>query len=79
MSVETAATVELNLSNSPYVSENNVPMQKREQGVIRPWQYLPKEVGGINADDLKSVGDAPNDKTILLAMKRTKLPHKTIN
>lgn len=68
MSAEAAA--ELNFGNSPFVlkdGEDKASRQKKEKGVIQRGNIRPDELGGMDADDLQSVGDESNADTIFIS------------
>jgi hypothetical protein len=52
------ATAELNFGNSPFVlkdGEDKTSRQKKENAVIQRGNISPEEIGGVDADDLKSI------------------------
>ena len=68
MSAEAAA--ELNFGNSPFVlkdGEDKAARQKKERGVIQRGNIRPEEIGGMDADDLQSVGDESNAETVFVS------------
>ena len=68
MTAEAAA--EFNFGNSPFVlkeGEDKASRQKREKGVIQRGNIRPEEIGGVDADDLYSVGDVSNAETIFVS------------
>jgi hypothetical protein len=68
MSAEAAA--ELNFGNSPFVlkeGEDKASRQKKDKGVIQRGNTRPDELGGMDADDLQSVGDESNADTIFIS------------
>jgi hypothetical protein len=68
MSAEAAA--ELNFGNSPFVlkdGEDKATRQKKERGVIQRGNIRPEEIGGMDADDLQSVGDESNAETVFVS------------
>ena len=68
MSAEAAA--ELNFGNSPFVlkdGKDKATRQKKERGVIQRGNIRPEEIGGMDADDLQSVGDESNAETVFVS------------
>lgn len=68
MSAEAAA--ELSFGNSPFVlkdGEDKAARQKKEKAVIQRGNIKPDEIGGVDADDLQSVGDVSNAETIFIS------------
>jgi hypothetical protein len=68
MSAEAAA--EFNFGNNPFVlkeGEDKAARQKREKGIIQRGNIRPEEIGGVDADDLYSVGDESNAETIFVS------------
>lgn len=68
--ISAEAAAELNFGNSPFVlkdGEDKVSRQKKEKGVIQRGNIRPDELGGMDADDLQSVGDESNADTIFIS------------
>jgi hypothetical protein len=68
MSAEFVA--ELNFGNSPFVlkdGENEASRQKKENMFIQRGNIRPEEIGGVDADDLQSVGNKSNAETIFIS------------
>lgn len=67
--VEIAITPEaaafLNFGNSPFVLNEGGSKDARhkKKGVIQRGNLKPEDIGGVDADDLESVGDVSNAKT----------------
>jgi hypothetical protein len=68
MSAEAAA--ELNFGNSPFVlkeGEDKATRREKEKAVIQRGNIRPEEIGGVDADDLQSVGEESNADTIFIS------------
>jgi hypothetical protein len=68
MSPEAAAM--LNFGSSPYIlkdGEDKKSRQKREEGVIERGNLHPDDIGGVEADDLASLGNESNTETVFNA------------
>lgn len=68
MSAEAAA--ELSFGNSPFVlkeGEDKASRQQKEKAIIQRGNIKPDEIGGVDADDLQSVGDESNAETIFIS------------
>jgi hypothetical protein len=62
MSAEAAA--ELNFGSSPFVLKEGKDKAARQKSVIQRSHIPTEDIGGVDADDLKSVGDASNTETV---------------
>jgi hypothetical protein len=62
MSAEAAA--ELNFGSSPFVLKEGEDKATRQKSVIQRSHIPTEDIGGVDADDLKSVGDASNAETV---------------
>jgi hypothetical protein len=69
--VEIAITPEaaafLNFGNSPFIlneGESKDAHHTKKKGVIQRGNLKPEDIGGVDADDLESVGDVSNAKTV---------------
>eukprot|EP00956_Cyclotella_meneghiniana_P008014 scaffold10676_cov49-Cyclotella_meneghiniana.AAC.5 len=64
----------LNFGSNPYIlneGEDKVSRQKRQKAAISRGNLAPKDVGGVDAEDLDSVGDESNAETIVKRKKKT--------
>ena len=62
----------LNFGSNPYIlneGEDKVSRQKSQKAAISRWNLAPKDVGGVDAEDLDSVGDESNAETVVKRKK----------
>ena len=67
IAISPEAAAYLNFGNSPFIlqdGENKDARHVKKKGVIQRGNMKPDEIGGVEADDLESVGDVSNAKTV---------------
>lgn len=67
ISISAEAAAFLNFGNSPFIlqeGESKDARHAKKKGVVQRSNLKPDEIGGVDADDLESVGDVSNAKTV---------------